>query len=100
MGLGWLSGPAGKRRGPLPRSALRGLCLKPCLATLWHARDSGPGSRSPDPHSRPCRRSWLLLFALHSFWLPQILYCVRTEARQPLKPYYVIGAALALRVAM
>ena len=41
--------------------------------------------------SAACRHTWLLMFSLHSFWLPQILYCIRTESRQPLRPYYVLG---------
>lgn len=34
------------------------------------------------------------MLLLHSFWLPQILNCVRMEARQPLLPPFVVGMTL------
>ena len=34
------------------------------------------------------------MLLLHSFWLPQIAYCVRTESRQPLWGPFVIGMTL------
>ena len=35
------------------------------------------------------------VFALYSFWVPQIVLCVRTDARQPLRPAYVVGMSAA-----
>ena len=35
-----------------------------------------------------------LVFPMYSFWVPQILYCVYHEARQPLRPLYVVGMTL------
>lgn len=35
-----------------------------------------------------------LVFPIYSFWIPQILYCVYHEARQPLRPLYVVGMTL------
>lgn len=31
---------------------------------------------------------------MHSFWVPQILYCIRTDSRQPLLGPFVIGMSL------
>ncbi len=39
------------------------------------------------------------MFALYSFWIPQIVLCVVTDARQGLKPAYVAGMS-ALRLAL
>jgi len=39
------------------------------------------------------------VFALYSFWIPQIVLCVVTDARQGLKPAYVAGMS-ALRLAL
>ncbi len=36
----------------------------------------------------------LLVFGLYSFWIPQIVSCVKNDTRQPLKPAYVIGISL------
>ncbi|KAK9820806.1 hypothetical protein WJX74_006344 [Apatococcus lobatus] len=36
----------------------------------------------------------VLAFALCSFWLPQIVSCVKNDARQPLKPAYIIGISV------
>ncbi|KAK9832712.1 hypothetical protein WJX81_003010 [Elliptochloris bilobata] len=46
-------------------------------------------------------RRWvkLVVFALHSFWLPQIAACARHDARQPLTPAYVLGMS-ASRLAL
>ncbi len=35
-----------------------------------------------------------MVFPIYSFWIPQILYCVYHEARQPLRPLYVVGMTL------
>lgn len=35
------------------------------------------------------------MFLLYTFWLPQIVYCVRTDSRQPLRPLYVVGMSAA-----
>ncbi|CAK0754278.1 hypothetical protein CVIRNUC_002285 [Coccomyxa viridis] len=35
-----------------------------------------------------------LVFPMYSFWVPQILYCAYHEARQPLRPLYVVGMTL------
>ena len=35
-----------------------------------------------------------LVFPMYSFWVPQILYCAYYEARQPLRPLYVVGMTL------
>ena len=35
-----------------------------------------------------------LMFAFFGFWWPQILLCVRTDCRQPLKPEFVLGTSL------
>ena len=45
------------------------------------------------------RYTTLLVFALYSFWIPQIVLCVVTDARQGLKPAYVAGMS-ALRLAL
>ena len=37
----------------------------------------------------------LAVFLLFSFWIPQIVLCVRTDCRQPLRPLYVVGMSLA-----
>ena len=43
----------------------------------------------------PARRyKRYLVFPIYSFWIPQILYCVYHEARQPLRPLYVVGMTL------
>ncbi len=46
-------------------------------------------------------RRWvkLVVLALHSFWLPQIVSCARHDARQPLTPAYVLGMS-ASRLAL
>ena len=46
-----------------------------------------------------CRYSTLLVFALYSFWIPQIVLSVVTDARQGLKPAYVAGMSV-LRLAL
>jgi hypothetical protein len=35
-----------------------------------------------------------LVFLMYSFWVPQIVYCARHDARQPLRPVYIIGITL------
>lgn len=35
-----------------------------------------------------------LVCPMYSFWLPQIIYCAYHEARQPLRPLYVVGMTL------
>lgn len=35
-----------------------------------------------------------LVFPVYSFWVPQIVFCAYNEARQPLRPLYVIGMTL------
>ncbi len=45
------------------------------------------------------RYTTLLVFALYSFWIPQIVLCVVTDARQGLKPAYVAGMSV-LRLAL
>lgn len=34
------------------------------------------------------------VFLLYSFWIPQIVLCVRTDCRQPLRAAYVVGMSL------
>lgn len=41
-----------------------------------------------------CRYMKYIVFGLYSFWIPQIVLCVRDDVRQPLKPMYVIGMSL------
>lgn len=42
----------------------------------------------------PCRWMKALVFLLFGFWVPQIVHCARHEARQPLRPLYVVGMSL------
>mmetsp|Transcript_12111 Transcript_12111/g.34059 ORF Transcript_12111/g.34059 Transcript_12111/m.34059 type:complete len:656 (+) Transcript_12111:510-2477(+) len=44
---------------------------------------------------------WLqnIIFLLYSFWIPQILHCVRADVRQPLRPMYILGIS-ATRLAL
>ena len=37
----------------------------------------------------------MLLFGFFSFWVPQIVLCVRNDVRQPLKPEFVLGTSVA-----
>ena len=37
----------------------------------------------------------ILMFAFFSYWWPQIVLCMRTDCRQPLKPEFVLGTSLA-----
>ena len=39
----------------------------------------------------------LLIFGLYTFWIPQIVLCAVSDARQVLRPAYVIGTS-ALRL--
>uniref|UniRef100_A0A061R832 RING-type E3 ubiquitin transferase n=1 Tax=Tetraselmis sp. GSL018 TaxID=582737 RepID=A0A061R832_9CHLO len=32
-----------------------------------------------------------IIFILYSFWIPQIVHCVRADVRQPLRPMFVLG---------
>ena len=41
-----------------------------------------------------CRHIRVLVLLLHSFWVPQILYCATTDARQPLWAPFVLGMTL------
>ena len=36
----------------------------------------------------------ILVFAFYSFWIPQIVHCIRKDLRQPLRPLYVIGMTI------
>lgn len=36
-----------------------------------------------------------LLFPFFSFWLPQIVLCVRSDCRQPLRPEFALGTSAA-----
>lgn len=36
----------------------------------------------------------MLIFPLYAFWVPQIVFCVRHDVRQPLRPAYVVGITL------
>ncbi|CAD7699222.1 unnamed protein product [Ostreobium quekettii] len=36
----------------------------------------------------------VLVFGLYSFWIPQIVHCIRKGIRQPLTPLYVVGTSL------
>ena len=36
-----------------------------------------------------------LVFLLFGFWVPQIVHCARHDARQPLRPLYVVGMSLS-----
>lgn len=38
--------------------------------------------------------SWLL-FLFFSFWIPQIVHCIRSDLRQPFKPFFIIGMSIA-----
>jgi len=40
-----------------------------------------------------------VVFILYSFWIPQIVHCVRADVRQPLRPLYVLGIS-ATRLAL
>ena len=62
--------------------ALVGGCEQ-CLTVATHVR----------------RYTTLLVFALYSFWIPQIVLCVVADARQGLKPAYVTGMSV-LRLAL
>lgn len=31
---------------------------------------------------------------MYSFWVPQIVSCVKNDARQPLKPIYILGISV------
>ena len=42
-----------------------------------------------------CRHMRVLVLLLHSFWIPQILYCARTDSRQPLGGAFVGGMTLS-----
>lgn len=42
---------------------------------------------------------WLLVFALYSFWLPQVVHNILHDVRQPLHPHYVICTS-ATRLAL
>ena len=43
----------------------------------------------------PARRiAKALTFAAMGFWVPQIVHCARHNARQPLRPPYVLGMSL------
>lgn len=41
-----------------------------------------------------CRYIHVVAFALYSFWIPQIVSCVKNDARQPLRPAYIIGISI------
>ena len=41
-----------------------------------------------------CRWIKAVTFVLYGFWVPQIVYCARQDARQPLRPEYVVGMAV------
>lgn len=49
----------------------------------------------PLPHLQPCRYLPVLLFFYFSFWWPQIVLCIRCDARQPLKPEFILGSSAA-----
>ena len=34
------------------------------------------------------------VFLLYSFWIPQVIHCIRSDLRQPLKPFFVIGTSI------
>eukprot|EP00210_Caulerpa_lentillifera_P001962 g1883.t1 len=36
-----------------------------------------------------------LMFFLYSFWIPQIIHCIREDVRQPLKPFFIIGMTIS-----
>ena len=62
-------------------------CTRRALAVptaIGHRRQGARGAGA---------RRWvkLVVLALHSFWLPQIVSCARHDARQPLTPAYVLG---------
>ena len=44
-----------------------------------------------------CRWMKGLVFLLLGFWVPQIVHCARHDARQPLRPLYVVGTSLTRR---
>lgn len=54
------------------------------------------GSGGSDPRVSACARRWAkgLVFLAFGFWVPQIAYCARHDARQPLRPLYVAGMSL------
>lgn len=35
------------------------------------------------------------VFLLYSFWIPQIVHCIREDVRQPLRPFFVIGMTIS-----
>lgn len=37
----------------------------------------------------------VIIFALYSFWIPQIIYSAYSGGRKPLEPLYVIGMSLS-----
>ena len=41
-----------------------------------------------------CRFGHILVFVAFSFWVPQIIYCAATDARQPLSALYMWGMSL------
>ena len=41
-----------------------------------------------------CRYIYVITFAMYSFWVPQIVSCIKNDARQPLKPVYIIGISV------
>ena len=51
---------------------------------LWHLKDS---------HRLSC------MLVLYSFWVPQIIYNVKTEARRPLHDRYVYGMSISRLIA-
>ena len=34
------------------------------------------------------------VFVLYSFWVPQVVHCIRADVRQPLKPFFIIGMSI------
>lgn len=36
---------------------------------------------------------FIILFA-YSFWLPQVVHCAQADAKQPLRPLYIVGMSL------
>ena len=66
--------------------------LPPALAPSREPPD-GIGADS-NIHPLGCRFGHVLMFVAFSFWVPQIIYCAVTDARQPLGALYMWGMSV------
>ena len=72
-------------------------CLRACIHSMQAAsalRVCHVSRWSPKLWYGCHRYMKYLVFPMYSFWVPQILYCAYHEARQPLRPLYVVGMTL------